>query len=337
MTPTRSQVENWPTSITHLLDSADAYRAAAQKLEDANDAHVSQIASPGGTTWHGDGSDQARDATYTDRGAVNPAAEHMRKLAQIAENGAYAQQRELGNLTDAMTDAENSQYTVSDDLLSVNDNYRYTSRDTALRLDRNAMAHKHLAAITTAANALEAHGNETGENLAQGASDLLDMTPNSWTQAAGYTIKRDVPTAPPSDPTNPVQPSLPITQIGPIPVPTSVADKAGPLPQAPPPPPAPSPPPGPPLPSYGDLVKQVQQQSKQLDDMQNSQHNPTIGGLLTAGGTGCATGAAAAVLPSAIFPPAETLTVPGSCVTGTIVGVTGYLANIWGTNAVEGH
>lgn len=98
-----------------------------------------------------------------------------------------------------------------------------------------------------------------------------------------------------------------------------------------------APPAVPSLPSYGELVDQVRQQGQQLNDMQNSAHNVTIEGLVTAGGAGCVTGSAAAALRTAIFPPAEVVSVPGGCAAGAITSVAGYLATIWGSNAVDGH
>jgi hypothetical protein len=149
------------------------------------------------------------------------------------------------------------------------------------------------------------------------------------------------------------------SQIGPFPVPPQVAAAAPPgvprqtdptgglltpqdLPPASPPPTIPgvnppAPPGPPPLPSYGDLVKQVEQQGQQLNDMQNSAHNVTIDGLMVAGGAGCGTGAVAGAIPGALVPPLEAVTIPGGCVAGAITGAAGYLATIWGTNAVEGN
>lgn len=86
----------------------------------------------------------------------------------------------------------------------------------------------------------------------------------------------------------------------------------------------------------GSKVLTVNSQGKTITDMQNAQHNVTAGGLLTSGLAGCVTGGATAELPSAIFPPAEAVTVPGGCAAGAITGISGYLATIWGSNAFGG-
>jgi hypothetical protein len=195
--PTRTQIDGWPASVSHLFDSADSYRAAAERLETVNGAHVAQVASPGGSAWHGDAADQAREATYADRGAVNPAADHLRRLASIAESGGLTQRRAHSEVVDAIAAAEADHFKVGDDL-SITDGYTYSTRDIALQLERNAKARRHLDAITTAASALVAHGDSTGRQLTQGAVGLLDMTPGKWVQSVDYSFKRDVPTPTPA-------------------------------------------------------------------------------------------------------------------------------------------
>lgn len=199
--PTRQQIDGWGESIAHLLESADSYRAAASTLENVNNIHVGQLASPGGTMWHGDAADTAREATYTDRAAVTDAADHLRALARIAENSAYIQQQTHSEVADAITHAEADNFTLSNDLSFLADNSGV--RDPMGRMDRNVQANRHLEAITTAAAKLTAHGEEAGQQLTQGAADLMGMTPQSWIQAAGYTIKQDVPNPPPPPPPAP--------------------------------------------------------------------------------------------------------------------------------------
>jgi hypothetical protein len=108
---------------------------------------------------------------------------------------------------------------------------------------------------------------------------------------------------------------------------------------APPPgqPPMMGPPPSPAMPSYPDLVNQVQSQGKIINDMQNAQHNVTPGGLLGFGLGGCASGAAVGALPTVVFPPADIVSIPGGCAYGAITGLAGYLATIWGSNAFGGN
>lgn len=186
-----------------------------------------------------------------------------------------------------------------------------------------------------------------------------------------HIVGEDVPSGPqiqPVDnttadplPTEPASSGQP--QIGPFPVPAHVAALAPPgpprpvdptgglltpqnLPPAEPnpsnipgvrvPPPSAAAPAAPGLPSYPDLVNQVNSQGKTIDDMQNAQHNVTAGGVLGSGLPGCVSGGVVGALPTAIFPPADAVTVPGGCVVGAIGGVSSYLATIWGSNAFEG-
>lgn len=92
----------------------------------------------------------------------------------------------------------------------------------------------------------------------------------------------------------------------------------------------------PPLPSLGDLANQVNSQGQTIRDMQNAQHNVTIGGLVGSGFAGYVSGGAVGALPTAVFPPADAVTIPGGCVVGSIGAVSSYLAAIWGSNVFGG-
>ena len=164
------------------------------------------------------------------------------------------------------------------------------------------------------------------------------------------------PTSPPT-PTPGAQP-----QIGPFPVPTQVAAAAPPgpprpidptgglllpenLPPAQPPPnipgvkvaPPPAAPPGaPPLPSYPDLVKQVQQQGQQLADQAKAATRPTPGGIAGAMIGGCASTGLTAGIVGAETGPIDGPIAAGGCVVGALGSLGGYLSGIWANNSIGG-
>jgi len=104
--PTRSDIEGWTDAINELSSSAAAYRAAADRVEAAADAHVQQMSAPGGTVWEGAAADAARESGYADRGVVYRAADHMRDMARVANGGAQNLSQARDRALDAISEAE---------------------------------------------------------------------------------------------------------------------------------------------------------------------------------------------------------------------------------------
>jgi hypothetical protein len=157
-------------------------------------------------------------------------------------------------------------------------------------------------------------------------------------------------------------------QIGPFPVPPGIGDNLPPppatapkdptgglltpqnLPPTPPPPnipgvkPAPSPgqppmmgpPPTAPLPSYPDLVNQVQRQQQQLDQQAAAAARPTPGGLGAAVLGGCASTGIVAGIAGAETGPIDGPIAVGGCVLGGLGGLGTYLTGLWANNAFGG-
>ncbi|MEE6139845.1 hypothetical protein SKC41_26405 [Mycobacterium sp. 050128] len=363
MVPTLSQLQGWDTD--HLISAAAYWTNTADRWEDT----FTQVRNQSNTIgWEGQGGEALRTRAGGDLAAVSTKADLLRNAAQIARTGASnisaAQRRALY----AVEDAENEGFQVGEDL-SVTDTR--TSRTVAEQAARQAQAQAFAGDINQRAAQLLGLETDVSGQLTSAVGDVGSMDFAGASSGAGGQVSLGSPddrilNGPnPSGPhirlvdaNQPADPPSPTPQIGPFPVPPQVAASAPPgsprpvdptgglltpqnLPPAPPPPNIPGVKPAPaptavgaaPLPSYPDLVNQVNSQGKVISDMQNAQHNVTVGGVLGSGLAGCVSGGAAAALPSAVFPPAETVTVPGGCAVGAITGVSGYLASIWGANA----
>lgn len=211
--PTRSDIEGWTDAIDVLSSSAAAYRAAAERIESAADAHVQEISAPGGTVWAGDAADAARESAYADRGVVYRAADHhLRELAKIANLGAQNLGQARDWALDAISDAEGDDFQVGEDL-TVADTRRYTSREINAYEARKAKAEEHHRYIAMRAGALASEDAEVGAKLQAGAAALDAMIPPNWTpsgetpagtaQAVDYTRQPEKPAPKPGDPVEP--------------------------------------------------------------------------------------------------------------------------------------
>jgi hypothetical protein len=177
--PARSEIEAWIDTINDLSSSATTYRAAAERVESAADAHVQQMSAPGGTVWEGDAADTARESSYVDRGVVYHAADQMRGLAKIASLGAQNLAQARDRALDAISDAESDGFQVGNDL-TVTDSRRYTSRELSLYEERKTKAEEHHSYITMRARALASEDAAVGTKLHTGAAHLTGSIPLGW-------------------------------------------------------------------------------------------------------------------------------------------------------------
>ena len=210
--PTRSDIEGWTDAIDVLSTSAAAYRAAAERIESAADAHVQQMSAPGGAVWAGDAADVARESGYADRGVIYRAADHLRDLAKIANLGAQNLGQARDRALDEISEPEGDDFQVGDDL-TVTDTRRYTSREIDMYTSRKTKAEEHHRYIAMRAGALASDDAEVGAKLQAGAAALEAMIPPHWStsgetpvgtiQAVDYTRQ---PEKPPPKPGDPVQP-----------------------------------------------------------------------------------------------------------------------------------
>lgn len=367
--PTRARIESYPIALGELHASAQVWRTAADRIESATDAYVSQITAPGGTDWTGDAADTAADAAYADRGVVYGAAEAMRALARAAELGAANIGGAHDRVCDAITAAEADGFAVGDDL-SVRDTRRW-NLDTVRA--RNAAATEHGDFITRQAHLLAAEDHDVAATLADGGNELGGLIPASWRptsgpdpatgdrtiQAAGWKTDGGpgidgngftpaIPGAPHWTPPKPqITPAIPgdtpgtgPQSIGGIPVPAAVKEHEKPLPAPPPPPPAPPRPPW--QGAIDDLQGQLSEQkkinadqAKTISDMQKAGQAPNLKGGLVAIGSGCAGAGLPVAAAGAIVGPFDLPLTAGACALGGAGGLASYLTGAWVGNAVD--
>jgi hypothetical protein len=373
--PTRPQIHSWDTQ--HLEAAADHWQARAQNWEDAFTAVYQQVPAPGGVPWQGRAADAALLHVGTDRIQAVGAADTLYRAAAAAREGAFQIDGAKHTALQAIQAAEDHGFDVGEDLSIVDRSLQPSPILAAQRQAQAQahFAAIRAAAMDLASTDGAVAGQVTTAAAGLKQAQFKDGVPSSPDdQNVGdpkHTPRRpsiqmvDNTTGPqPPTPTPGAQP-----QIGPFPVPPGIGGNAAPpeapvpkdptgglltpqnLPPEPPPPnipgvkPAPLPgqppmmgqPSNPALPSYPDLVNQVNSQGKIINDMQNAQHNVTPGGVLGSGLAGCASGAAVGALPTAVFPPADAVSIPGGCVVGAIGGLSSYLATIWGSNAFGGN
>lgn len=314
---TRTGIDNYRNAVTELYASADVWRTAAERIETAVDGYVSGIT---GTDWSGDAADAAEASAYADRGAVYDAADHLRTLARHADLGASNLNNAHQQVTEAIAAAEADGFAVADDR-SICDTRRY---DISTIRARNAALAEHSDTVTRAVEKLVAEDEDTARTLAAN-NQLASFTPARWRdeniiKSGGHVKAVDYTTD---------------SQVGPFPVPPAVKEHEKPLPPPPPPPSLEQ--------RIADLeqqnaaqAKRGAEQDKKITKLEENGHKPTVGGVLGALGTGCATGAASAAIAGAPTGPGEGVAIPSGCVIGGAVGLGGYLTGVWITNATEG-
>ena len=373
--PTLSQILSWDTQ--HLEAAADHWEARAQNWQDAFTAVYKQVPAPGGVPWEGRAADAALLHVGGDRLQAVGAADTLYGAAATARAGAYQIESAKQTALQAVQAAQDQSFMVGEDLSVVDRSPQPSAILAAQRQAQAQAhsAVIRAAAADLAGTDGAVAGQVTAAAAGLTETKFKDTAPSSPDDqivgdpkskpGSGIQMVDNTTGPQPPTPTPGAQP-----QIGPFPVPPGIGNTVPPPPAAvpkdptgglltpqnlppsaspnpnipgvnpaPPPgqPPMMGPPPNPVLPSYGDLVKTVQQQGAALDDMQNAQHNVTPGGVLASGLGGCASGAAVGALPSAVFPPADAVSVPGGCAVGAITSLTGYLATIWGSNAFGGN
>ncbi len=368
--PTLSQIQSWDTQ--HLEAAADHWEARAQNWQDAFTAVYKQVPAPGGVPWEGRAADAALVHVGGDRLQAVGAADTLYGTAAIARSGAYEVESAKQTALQAVQAAHDQGFVVGEDL-SVADRSRQPS--AILAVQRQAQAQAHCVTIRGAAADLAGTDSAVASQVSTAAAGLNETKFKDGTQSSpddqivgepepnpgrGGIQMVDNTTGPPSPtPTPGAQP-----QIGPFPVPPGLNGNVPPqaprpvdptgglltpenLPAPTPPPnipgvkPAPTgpvmqAPPAPALPSYPDLVKQVQQQGQQLDDQANAAARPTPGGLGAAVLGGCTSTGLTAGIVGAETGPIDLAVAGGGCVVGAIGGLGSYLTGLWATNAFSG-
>lgn len=164
--PTRSSIENWDTS--DLDDAAASWRQSATESENAFDQHRRNVASPGGTTWEGDGKDAALDRVTADVAVVGRQSAVLRDAADLARNGGQDIKAAKAKAVEAITAAEDDGFRVDEDL-KLTDTRRY---DITTIVERNRAAAEHAEDIRWTAEQLVQADNLVGQRLQNKALEL---------------------------------------------------------------------------------------------------------------------------------------------------------------------
>lgn len=177
--PTRSEIDGWTRAIDDLSSAAEAFGAAAERLETAADAHARQLSAPGGTDWEGDAANTAEQRAYADRAVIYAAADLVRRMRKVANLGAGNLQRARNAALEAIAEAETDEFRVNEEL-TVTDTRRYTGDQVAAHAARQVIAETHHGYIAMRASQLAADDMQVGAELAAGATELDGMVPSDW-------------------------------------------------------------------------------------------------------------------------------------------------------------
>jgi hypothetical protein len=296
--PTLSEIRAWDTD--HLIEAANHWTATADRWDDGFWQVWNQSAS---MNWDGQAQDALLNRTTADKSIASGKSGQLREASGIARRGAGDINAAKRRMLYAVEDAHNAGFTVGEDL-SVTDT---RSRTAAERTARQAQAQQFAVDIRSRAAELVGLDHEVAGNLANAAAGIGNTTFN----------EQPIHTSPDDKIVNDGDTDRrygirlidnTFKQDGPTPSPT--------------PTPTPAPPPGPDL---GQLQRQLQDQQKQINDIQQQLHQPsepTLGGLGIAFGTGCAGGA---LVTSETGPGA----LAGCAVGGGLSGIGYILSKIW--------
>lgn len=167
---TRTQLESW--DISHLETAAARWGASAGASEELFDQHRQNVASPGGTEWHGMAKDAAWDRVTADTAVVARHSEIVHAAADIATNGADDLRAAQRAALEAIAEAEADGFRVSDDL-SVADTRRV---DVFTMAARRTAATEHAEYIQWNAEQLLATDTLIGERLNGKVAELDSIT-----------------------------------------------------------------------------------------------------------------------------------------------------------------
>ncbi|BCO37436.1 hypothetical protein BMW24_013830 [Mycobacterium heckeshornense] len=295
--PTLSQIRAWDTD--HLIEAADHWTATADRWDDAFWQVWNQSAS---MNWEGQAQDALLNRTTADKATASGKSDQLREASGIARRGAGDIDAAKRRVLYAVEDAHNAGFSVGEDL-SVTDTRR--SRTAAELAARQAQAQQFAADLRSRAAELVGVDHEVAGNLANAAVGIGNTTFNEQPIHSGPDDK--IINDGDADRRYGVRlVDNTFKQDGPTPSPT----------------PTPAPPPAPDL---GPIQRQLQDQQKQINDIQQQLHKPsepTLGGLGVAFGTGCAGGALAT---SETGPGA----IAGCAVLGGLSGIGYILGKIW--------
>ncbi|MDI3315918.1 MAG: hypothetical protein QJR12_17060 [Mycobacterium sp.] len=308
MIPSQSALRAY--DVSHLTEHAAYWRELATRRRDVVGAIKAQADA---LDWQGEGDQAMRAAMAGHLATAEEQAGLLDAAAGVAENGASVLHQQQQAILSGVDQARQSGFVVGEDWSATDAMYPPGSIGWYARL---SAAQAITTELRAQAGAFATQEYQTATDIISAAGDLGgDGAIHRHIQAVGHGFKSDGPASPPQP--NPVEqleqaitapPAAPPNS--PIPMPASPAPR--------PPQTGPSPPPVP----VPDGPPEV---------------NPTPGGLLSAVGTGCGTGAVDGGFVGAPIPIAETVTIPGGCVGGALLGGGMYLGGIWLDNMLNGN
>jgi Colicin D len=189
--PTRSRIEAFDQTADVLSGLAERLRAGGPVLRQAADVYVEQINAPNGTAWKGDAARRFLQEAQPDQESVNRAVEHADAMADAAERGGDYLRGARESTLEAITRAEEDDFTVSEDL-SVTDKYLWESPVDQVARQRAALAHRDF--IAHWATRLEAANTSIAAQLNAGVAEMTAITPAHWRQptvGSGPPAERD--------------------------------------------------------------------------------------------------------------------------------------------------
>jgi hypothetical protein len=177
--PTRSRIEDFDQTADVLSQTAAYLRSGAGRLQRATKGYVEQTNRPNGSEWQGLTATHYFAQAKADQLVAFPAVDHAQALADVAEHGADALRGSRAAALEAISQAEDDEFTVGEDL-SVSDNYAWESpADQAVR-QQAAVAHRNY--IAHCAGRLQAENIRIADQLNSGAAQLTAMIPADWQQ-----------------------------------------------------------------------------------------------------------------------------------------------------------
>jgi hypothetical protein len=179
---TRSRIERFDQTAATLSQLAGQLRTATTQWQNAADTYVEQIDTPNGTEWTGQMATRYFDGARTDQSVVNRAVDQARSIADDAERGADSLRGARESALEAISQAEEDNFNVGEDL-SVSDRTSPTS--SAARAARQQAAVGHRNYIAHCAGRLESENERIAAQLHTGAGEMTSMAPSQWNKQQG--------------------------------------------------------------------------------------------------------------------------------------------------------
>ncbi|MGY4710673.1 WXG100 family type VII secretion target [Mycolicibacterium sp. CBM1] len=189
--PSLSQIMGWDTE--HLTRASADWSATAEHWEDTFESVHRGMLAPGSTVWEGEAADAAQERAFADLVKVRGLADILTNSATVARRGADQLDYLKRQAIDAIEEAREAGFTVSEDL-SVTD----TSKYSGLRI---AAMRQFATTIATRAAALSAADKDVAAKIVTATTELNGR---GFSESPETVQALDVPLAPPPDPSYPV-------------------------------------------------------------------------------------------------------------------------------------